>query len=263
MAYELNTILKKAIDNCLLSTHTLTIGRVEKVNSKTIDVKPVINYAIRGADVEIPTLPDVPIVYMQGGDSYDLHPVSVGDYCLLLVVERSFDQWWSGKDNVTPVENRHHDLSDCVAIVGLRPLGLGREIPQKIKRVGDSEVTGNYEQVGDYTQDGNFELVGDYKQQGNLDIVGEYKQQGNFELIGNYKQQGNLDIVGDLSLTGNLIVTGNVTINGAIQGNLSIAGNVSCGGSFSASAGTIGGVNIATHVHGGVMTGSGVTGGPL
>ena len=41
---NLNEILKNAIANALINTHTATIGRVVKVNSTTIDVQPVINH---------------------------------------------------------------------------------------------------------------------------------------------------------------------------------------------------------------------------
>lgn len=196
---NLNEILKNAIDNALINTHTATIGRVVKVNSTTIDVQPVINHVHNGIDVKLPIFPKVPPVFLQGGASYDAHPIAVGDYCLLIVVERSYDAWYAGSDEVRPPERRMHDYSDTFAIVGVNPLAKAISIPSTIVRKGNSTVTGNYTHRGDY------------------------------DITGNVTINGNLTVNGDINCTGRLTVD-NATIAG-IDFTGHVHGGVQTGGS--------------------------------
>lgn len=172
MSFQLNDIIKMAIDNALLNTHTATIGRVVKVNDTTIDVQPVINHVHNGVDIQLPVFPQVPPVFLQGGSSYDAHPIAVGDYCLLIIVERCFDQWYAGSDLVRPPEKRMHDYSDAFAIVGINPLATAKQIPSNIKRVGDSDVTGDYNHDGNYTLNGNMTINGDLTVNGDITCTG-------------------------------------------------------------------------------------------
>lgn len=91
----------------------------------------------------------------------------------------------------------------------------------------------------------------------------------------------NVDITGAVSITGEVTVEGGITASAAVQG-LTVAGVVSIsapsisGGGFSASGGNAsvsgtmeaavveaGGIDLATHKHGGVQTGGGQTGTPI
>lgn len=169
---NLNEILKNAIDNALINTHTATIGRVVKVNDTTIDVQPVINHVHNGVDVKLPIFPKVPPVFLQGGASYDAHPIAVGDYCLLIVAERAFDNWYAGSDEVRPPERRMHDYSDTFAIVGVNPLAKAINIPATIVRKGNSTVTGDYVHEGDYDITGNVTINGNLTVKGDIDCTG-------------------------------------------------------------------------------------------
>jgi len=128
---------------------------------------------------------------MQGGGSYSAHPIVPGDYCLLLVSERSFDRWYSGADFQLPPEYRTHDYSDCFALVGVNPLATAITIPSISTQQGDH------------------------------------------------------------------VTNGNETING----NLTVNGDIVCTGRITCANATIAGIDFLTHVHGGVQTGSGTTGG--
>lgn len=196
---NLNEILKNAIANALINTHTATIGRVVKVNSTTIDVQPVINHVHNGIDVKLPIFPKVPPVFLQGGASYDAHPIAVGDYCLLIVVERSYDAWYAGSDEVRPPERRMHDYSDTFAIVGVNPLAKAISIPSTIVRKGNSTVTGNYTHTGDY------------------------------DITGNVTINGNLTVNGDINCTGRLTVANatiaNIDFTGHVHGGVQTGGS--------------------------------------
>lgn len=157
---ELTDVMSDAMTTALANTHTIVVAKITAVGSTTIDCQPVIQRVVDGAAVQLPVFPSVPPVFLSGGESYDAHPLAVGDYCLLLVSERSFDRWYGGADNVPPIEQRMHDYSDCFALVGVAPASAAKLIPSTIERKGDSTVTGNWVHSGNYTLTGNMIVIG-------------------------------------------------------------------------------------------------------
>jgi hypothetical protein len=63
----------------------------------------------------------VPVIFPRAGEASLTFPVSPGDACLLLFIERSTDLWKSVGGIVAPNDPRKFDLSDAVAIMGLMP----------------------------------------------------------------------------------------------------------------------------------------------
>lgn len=159
---QLTDVMHGAMDTALANTHTIVVAKVVSVGDVTIDVQPVIQRVVDDESVDLPIFPSVPPVFMSGGDSYDAHPIAVGDYCLLLVSERSFDRWYDGADNVPPIEQRMHDYSDCFALVGIAPKAAAKLIPTTITRKGDSTVTGNWVHTGNYTITGDVIVIGNH-----------------------------------------------------------------------------------------------------
>ena len=157
---ELPDVMNDAIITALANTHTILIARVEAVNAKTIDVQPVIQRVVDGVAVDLPLFPDVPPVFLQGGSSYDAHPIAPGDYCLLLINERCFDRWYAGDDGAPPLEPRMHDYSDGFALVGVNPASMAKTIPTTIERMGDSTVTGAWVHAGSYALTGPLTVTG-------------------------------------------------------------------------------------------------------
>jgi hypothetical protein len=155
---ELTDVMGDAILTALANTHTIVVAKVVSVGEKTIDVQPVIQRVVDGQAVTLPVFPSVPPIFLSGGTSYDAHPITEGDYCLLLVSERSFDRWYGGADNVPPIEQRMHDYSDCFALVGIAAQAMAKTIPTTIERFGDSTVTGNYIHTGNYTLIGSLDV---------------------------------------------------------------------------------------------------------
>ena len=166
---ELTDVLNDASKTAMANMHTIVVAKVVTVGATTIDVKPVIQRVVRGEAVDLPVFPSVPPIFMSGGASYDAHPIAVGDYCLLLVSERSFDRWYMGDDNVPPIEQRMHDYSDCFALVGISPRAAAKTIPTTIERKGDSTVTGNWLHAGNYQLTGNMVVIGDTSTSGNTE----------------------------------------------------------------------------------------------
>lgn len=178
---QLIDVINDAIDQTLSNLHTATIAKVVKVNEFTINCKPVINRDVGGESIELPEFLEVPPLFMQGGGSYTAHPVKSGDYCLLIITERCFDQWYEGKDNVNPPEFRLFDYSDAFAIVGVNPLAAAIAIPEVITHMGNSYAEGNHEQKGDVLQTGKFTLNGNLDQTGNMTVDGSFDTTGNNE----------------------------------------------------------------------------------
>lgn len=170
---QLVDIIQRALTEALANTHTATVGRVVKVNEKTVDIQPVINAVFNGADVKLPVFAEVPLVTLQGGSSYLHMPVAVGDYALVVFTERSFDRWYAGTDEVRPPELRMHDYSDGFAIVGINPLDGAITIPGVITMIGDALMNGNHEHNGNLTRVGDETVTGDRTHTGNITVTAQ------------------------------------------------------------------------------------------
>lgn len=72
--------------------------------------------------VTLPLLVDVPVVFQGGGGWSATFPIAKGDEAIVVFTSRCFDAWFqSGKVDIQ-ADFRMHDLSDGMAIVGLRSL---------------------------------------------------------------------------------------------------------------------------------------------
>lgn len=168
---ELTDVMSDAMTTALANTHTIVVAKVVSVGAQTIDVQPVIQRVVEGQAVDLPVFPSVPPVFLSGGESYDAHPIAAGDYCLLLVSERSFDRWYGGADNVPPIEQRMHDYSDCFALVGIAPASIAKTIPTTIERKGDSTVTGAWVHTGSYSLTGPLMVTGNTSTSANTESL--------------------------------------------------------------------------------------------
>ena len=110
--------------------HTALPAFVEKWNDAdlTADVTPVFTdyFETDGAKpqgIPYPKLLGVPIAYPCGGDFSVVWPLKKGDPVLLLVMERSIQEWFNsdGGKQLTQSDIRMHHLSDAVVIPGLMP----------------------------------------------------------------------------------------------------------------------------------------------
>lgn len=150
----------EAVEFALTNLHTSTVGRVTAVNGTTIDVKPVVNRLVDGVEREMPVFPEVLPLTLQGGGSYIKFPIAVGDSVLLIFCERSFDRWYASDGDGLPYEQRMHDYSDAVAIVGMNPAAsaIGNVATTAIN--GDVNMVGNLDLTGDVVIDGDLSVSG-------------------------------------------------------------------------------------------------------
>lgn len=136
---------ENSILNKLSEVHTATLAKVISVNETTINAKPVFKRKVEDKEVEYPVFQDIPVMFLGGGATSTAYPIEAGDYCLLIVCERSFDNWYEGNDDKTPLEDRMFDYSDSFAFVGAKNKAGGIQIPKdgKIHSVGDIVQTGD------------------------------------------------------------------------------------------------------------------------
>lgn len=223
----LESTILNSIRGSLVDTHTTLIAKITKINQKTIDCKPVISRLVNDKAVDLPVFIEVPVINFLGGSSSIQMPLAVGDYAVLFVVERCFDEWYAGNDFKPPLEARVHDYSDCIALVGLKNMQGELDIPTVITMLGDTYQKGNYEHLGDRTQTGDYTLTGDFT------------------------------INGQTIKNGNLTVNGNITINGGGGGAINATG---CTINLSGGDVIADGISLKNHKHGGVQSGGSLTG---
>lgn len=172
MKESLHKTIQDEVFRNLANTHTILVAKVVGVNESTIDCKPVVNRVVDGVSIELAIFPEVPPIFMQGGGSYTAHPISTGDYCILVVSERCFDNWYNGSDFVKPPDSRMFNYSDSFAIVGVNPLATAITIPKIITKIGNSHSEGDQNIIGDIT------VTGDVTIGGNLTVTGDIVANG-------------------------------------------------------------------------------------
>jgi hypothetical protein len=184
MKEDLYSVLDQKIIEALSNIHTVTVAKITEVTGATISCQPVINRVVDGKSIQLPVFIEVPVILLQGGTSYTVHPIAVDDYCLLFFNERCFDRWYAGDDFQDPLEMRTHDYSDAFAIVGVQPKSGEITIP--------STTTHNGDRIND----------------------GVYTNNGDVNFNGVQTQSGDVFVTGDMTINGNLTVTGNITCGG-------------------------------------------------
>lgn len=168
-------------------------------------------------------LVNVPIWTLGGGGVTATFPVNEGDSCILLFNDRELDNWYETGDILAPTTPRVHDLSDAIALVGLRPK------PQQLS--GISRTTAQLR-----SDDGTTYVE--------LDPAGK---------IVNVVAPGGLNATADVTITGNLNVEGSSGVDTALIGcNLTQAS----GKVLKAGNGATGTFNIVTVQDGIVVSGS-------
>lgn len=121
--------LKAVIRYSLSNVHTSFPAKVLKYSAsdQKADVQPLIKKVYVDNRVEsYPAIVNVPIIFPRTATAIISLPIKPGDLVLVLIMERSIDQWLEGSGKESePISNRRFDLSDAVAIPGLYPFGNG------------------------------------------------------------------------------------------------------------------------------------------
>lgn len=113
--------------NIMFETHVCLPAIVQSYDSekRTVDVQPTIRERYVSEDgaiqyVQYPLLINVPIVFPSAGDYVITMPISKGDECIVIFSDLAIDNWWLYGNVQNPIEQRRHDLSDGMAIFGIK-----------------------------------------------------------------------------------------------------------------------------------------------
>lgn len=113
--------------NVMFNTHVCLPAIVQNYDpeKRIVDVQPTIRERYIGQDgaiqyVAYPLLINVPVVFPSAGDYIISLPISKGDECLVIFSDLAIDNWWLYGNVQNPIEQRRHDLSDGMAIFGIK-----------------------------------------------------------------------------------------------------------------------------------------------
>lgn len=99
-------------------------GIIESYDFKTqkADIKIDMQELYRNeTSLDYPVLSGVPVIFPRCGGASITMPISRGDTCLVMFLDRDSTSWLLGGKNAKPKSMRSHHLSDGVAIMGLSP----------------------------------------------------------------------------------------------------------------------------------------------
>lgn len=182
----LSQALSELTNSIKVSMHCVKIGEIVSFNKtdQTASVKVLhimdSDYNTRlEEEIHYPLLEKVPVVIMSGGTSYISHPISAGDQCLLLFCDYMIDAWWVSGEAKSSIVPRKHDISDPIALVGVRATPKAIQEYSDYLRLQYSEnssiVIGEQIDVNNE----NINLNGDTKNSGTLDVVDDVTMEKN------------------------------------------------------------------------------------
>lgn len=157
------TFVSRIVQNSINNLRCVLPAIVEEYNydNQTVTVQPTIREKLKKENGEIyyqqyPLLINVPVIYFGAGTISMFFPIKPGDECLVLFSDLSIDNWWIKGGIQDPVEGRRHDLSDGIAIFGLRSLPNKLAFPEN--KYGIFDALTNSGMMID--QEGNIDLRG-------------------------------------------------------------------------------------------------------
>lgn len=253
MAAQINCAMPGVIESFNPATQRCTV-------SPGIKLKVVLDD--KASYVNLPVIHDVPIIVPYGQSSGLLltFPINAGDPCLLVFSDRAIDNFLqTGQaappligENENTTKSRAHHLSDAICIPGM---------------ITDMDA------VSDWSQD-NIELRD--KERKHFISLGpegiEFSDSEASIKISGGKVTTNAPAGIDNISTGAVTTTAAAITSAASGVNAVTGSNISLGDSENAISGTLkstdgtfidkDGINLGSHVHGGVQPGGGTTGGP-
>lgn len=157
---SLNETVRSVIQQVLADVHVCLPAEVVSYNSsnQTASVQPQLK---RGYDengsitlVNLPVIPNVPVCHPRANEAWIHLPVKAGDNVLLIVAERSLDNWKSQGGIVNPASRRKFNLTDAFAIPG----GYSPATPFSPKNGDDLEIR-NDQNVMSITPSGEVSIT--------------------------------------------------------------------------------------------------------
>jgi hypothetical protein len=152
MTPEWAEVIRDAIRAALLECHTGLPAKVVSFDASipSVSAQPLLVsvFVDDNGDENVERLPqiqNVPVIYPGSEDWVFDFPLRAGDIVFLAFAERSLDKWLIAAPGleVDPEHSHHHDLSDAIAIPGLRPRTASRPVTDNLRiksMTSDAEV---------------------------------------------------------------------------------------------------------------------------
>ena len=164
----LDEFVGHAVSSMLKRVRTAMPAQIIAFNEaqNTVDVQPVLQRKVKGVVGNQPPVMNVPVIMYGSGGFVVTHKPQAGDVCLLVVTDRSMDAWKAKGGIADPADQRSHDPTDSVAILGINPFGAAyADIKDGIDiRSRDGTVSLNVDTdliKGEVDGGGTFEVTAD------------------------------------------------------------------------------------------------------
>lgn len=160
-----------------------------------------------------PTLVMCPVITLFGGVDFLSLPIKPGDNCVVLFNDRELDNWLYSGDGQAPTTPRLHDLSDGIAIVGIRSLtnSIASYLANGIR------LSHNHENSKIDLTDNLIDTIATlFLHHGNMEIT------QNLTVDQNAEVKQNLTVDENAEVKGNVVIDGSLTIKGHIHGNAGV-----------------------------------------
>lgn len=180
---DLSTVLGEAKNDLKTTFNCIQIGEIKafdpakQIASIQLVLKQVSAIAPDGTKtlVDHPLLLECPVMTLFGGNSFINLPITIGDNCIVLFNDREIDNWVYNGGTQTPTTQRKHDISDAIAIVGIRNFqnSLANFLANGVRAWFSANsnisltddlihsVAGLFRQEGDLRVEGDFYITGD------------------------------------------------------------------------------------------------------
>lgn len=232
---DLTTFGKQVVREAQITLNAVQIGIIQSFDpseqSATIRLvfKQVLSISPDGTRTlrEHPLILKCPVMTLFGGESFINLPIASGDYCIVLFNDREMDNWFVNGGVQVPSSGRVHDLSDAIAIVGIRSL--------------QNSIT-------DFLANG---IRLQFSENSRIDITTDAIN----SIAALFTHTGSMIITQDLEVGGNFTVIGEVFGDGGVL-NINDTIQQAAGKSIHAGNGANGTFNIVTVVDGIVISGT-------
>lgn len=184
------TVLNAVKRETELSINCMKIGTIQSFDTSTqlasikIAYKQIVTVDESGNKTlqDYPILLECPVMTLFGGVDFMSMPIQEGDSCLVLFSDRDIDYWLNNGDGGIPATGRLHDISDGIAIVGIRSLtnSIGNYLSNGIRLShgeGNSQIDLKEDLIESiaelFLHNGDMRVTGDVRINGNLTIDGD------------------------------------------------------------------------------------------
>lgn len=122
-APTLQETIKTLIEAALMDLHVSIPAKIVTYDASTqyADVEIQLQFAYEnGSVMKWPVIPNIPVKHPRanGGQAFIHMPLVAGDDVMLVVCERSLDNWKTQGGMTDPQDRRKFDMSDCYALIG-------------------------------------------------------------------------------------------------------------------------------------------------